>query len=265
MGSLIVIVLFWTMFPLVYLILTSIKPAKILFATPPKFIFKPTFDIYTDLLFHQRYYYYFVNSLIITTITTIFALIIGSLAGFAFVELTFPFKKFLLFGILVTRMYPPITTLLPIFFILRNLGLIDTRVGLILVYTSWQLPLVVWVMRGFFDSIPSEIKESALLDGCSVPGSFLRIILPLSSAGLLAGGVLIFVFTWNEFLFALILTSINAKTAPVTIMSFIEVDASIQWGSVATLGVTTILPILIIAMFLHKFLVQGMMGGALKG
>lgn len=264
-ALLVCVVIFWTLFPAVYLFLTSVKPASLLFSTSPDFLFPPDFDGYSNLLFDQRYSMYFGNSIIVTVITTILTLFIGSLCAFAFNDFQFRFKKTIFYLIMLTRMYPPITTLIPVFFIMTYINLIDTRVALIIIYTSFQLPLVVWVMNNFFVEIPKGIRESALLDGCNPVKYFFWIAIPLAGPGLVACAVLTFVLTWNEFLFAMVLTSINAKTAPVALMSFIEVDGAIQWGSVAVLGFTTVFPIIFVLIIFHKYLVKGLIAGAIKG
>ncbi len=257
--------IFWTIFPAIYLFLTSVKPASLLFAIPPQFLFKPNFDGYNNLLFHQHYDLFFVNSLVVTSITTILTLLIGSLCAFAFNDFEFRYKKAIFYLIMLTRMYPPITTLIPVYFIMTYIKLLDTRLALIIIYTSFQLPLVVWVMNNFFLEIPKAIRESALLEGCNPGNFFVKIALPLAGPGLVACAVLTFVLTWNEFLFAMVLTSINATTAPVALMSFIEVDGAIQWGSVAVLGFTTVFPIIFVLVIFHKFLVKGLIAGAIKG
>ncbi len=256
--------IFWVVFPLLYLLLTSFKTPQVMFSRVPQFIFKPSFEVYKELLIIQGQWDVFLNSLVITCFTILFALILGSTSAFAFVHFNFKFKKLILFGILLTRMYPPITTLIPVYLMIAKLGLLDTRIGLIFVYTSFNLPLVVWIMRGYIEGIPKSIMESAMIDGCSNWKLFGKMTVPLSVPGILASMALVFVFTWNEFLFALILTSVEARTAPVSIVNYIEVDEQVQWSSVAVLGVLTILPILLITIIFQRYLVKGALSGALK-
>ncbi len=259
-----VIFFVWVLFPIINLVLISLKPQNILFDVPPKFIFRPTVQYYRDLA-EGGQYLPFMNSIIIATVTTLATLFLGSMGAFAFVRFRFPMKKFLFFLILVTRMYPPLTTLIPAYFMIVYFGLIDTRTGLIIVYISHRLPLVIWIMRSFFATIPKEIQESAFLDGCSIGNMFLKIILPLSTPGLAATGILIFIFSWNEFLFALTFSSFNARTIPVAIMSFMEMEKGLKWQTLASMGFLAISPILVFMVISGKYLIKGLTLGALKG
>jgi multiple sugar transport system permease protein len=260
----ILIIIISCLFPLVYLFITSIKPAELFFAKPPKFIFNPDFTNYFKL-FQEGYSKFYANSFIISTISTITALVIGAMTAFGFCRYRFKGNGLLFFTILATRMYMPVTTLIPVYLAMRFLGLQDTRISLILIYISFQLPLVIYILRGFFEEIPKSLQESAELDGCNPISLFWRIILPMSGPGLLASGILIFIFNWNEFLFALILTSFKATTAPVAIMAFIESEGTLQWGEVAVLGFAMVLPILFFTIFMNKFLIKGLISGSVKG
>lgn len=263
---LIVLCLFLALFPLVYLFSISVKPRILLFDVPPKWFFKPTWDAYRQIFSIGGELRFFINSIIIASIATMMALFIGSLGAFAFAQPFFRFssKKGLFFLVLVTRMYPPVTTLIPMYFVMKRLGLIDTRMALIILYIAFQIPLVIWVMRGFFAKIPKEIEESALLDGCSPISVFFRIVVPLSTPGLAASGILIFVLNWNEFIFPLVLTSIRAKTAPVAVMSFLQMDADLLWSSLAAMGIVIILPVIVLMLVAGKYLTKGLTMGALK-
>jgi multiple sugar transport system permease protein len=162
-------------------------------------------------------------------------------------------------------MYPPVTTLIPVFFAIQYMGLHDTRTAVILAYAGFQIPFVIWIMKAFFEDIPRDIIESASLDGANLLTTFRKMIIPLSLPGILATGILVFVLNWNEFLFALVLTSYDAKTAPVAVASFAETEGMLQWGTLSVLGVLTIFPILIIMLFLRKYLIKGLLIGAVKG
>jgi len=162
-------------------------------------------------------------------------------------------------------MFPPVTTLVPVFLMVKMLGLLDHPLGLILVYVAFEVPLVLLIMRGFFVQVPGELYESASLDGAGTFQLFSRIALPLTMPGLLASGVLSFILTWNELLFALVLTSARARTASVALASFLEAEGSVQWQLVASLGVLTILPVFLFMGAMHRFMVRGLTLGALKG
>jgi multiple sugar transport system permease protein len=263
--ALIILLMIFTLFPLYYLFLTSVKPAGLMFSIPPKFIFGPSFTGYGDILIKQKYFRFYVNSMIVSLLSTILCLGFGAFGAFAFSTFRFLGHKALFLITLITRMYPPVTTLIPVFFAIKYLGLHDTRTALILAFAGFQIPFIIWVMKAFFDEIPRELIESASLDGASLLKAFQKIILPLSLPGLLASGILVFVLNWNEFLFALVLTSTTAKTAPVVVASFTETEGMLQWGTISVLGVLTIIPILIIVLFLRKYLVKGLLIGAMKG
>lgn len=261
----IIIIFSWTAFPVYYLALTSVKPARMMFERPPRFFFTPSLQAYEKILVEEQYYQFFVNSTIIAVGATVLALIIGSLAAFSFIQWKYRWKEAIFFSSLIGRMFPPVTTLIPVYFMMRTLGLLDTHLSLILVYASFEIPLVLLILRDFFNQVPLEIRECAYLDGCNNFQVFSKIVLPLSINGILAAGVLTFVLSWNEFLFALVLTSFRAKTAPVALATFVENEGMLQWGAMSALGIFTILPVLIFMVFLNKFLIKGLTLGSLKG
>jgi multiple sugar transport system permease protein len=158
-----------------------------------------------------------------------------------------------------------VTTLIPIFLMVQTLRLLDHAVGLILPYVAFQVPLVLLIMRGFFQQVPVELYESASLDGAGTLQLFARIALPLTTPGLVASGVIAFILTWNELLFALVLTSSRARTASVGLATFLETEGAVQWQMVAALGLITIVPVFLFMGFLHRFMVRGLTLGALKG
>jgi multiple sugar transport system permease protein len=260
-----IVLLIWTLFPIYYLFITSVKPAKQLFETPPRMITKPTMSTYNDILVQKKFYKFFVNSIIISVAATVLALIIGSLAAYAFSQWKFRAKEGVFFLSLIGRMFPPFTTLIPIYLMVKYARLMDTRFALILIYIAFLLPLVLLILREFFGNVPKELCECARIDGCNNFQIFRRMVLPLSINGLLAAGVLCFVNAWNEFLFALVLTSFRAKTAPVALGTFVEGEGMIQWGQLGVLGMCTILPTILFMVFMQKFLIRGLTLGALKG
>lgn len=255
----------FSLFPIFYLGVTSIKSYKALYATPPKFfIFQASLENY-EMLWNEGSYSFFVNSLIVATTATFLSLFLGALLAYGFAMFKFSGKRALFFFILITRAYPPVTTLIPIYFVVRYLGLMDSKVGLIILYTSLQMSLIVWVMRSFFVRIPKEIMECALIDGGSLGDVFFRIALPLSAPGLVASGVLVWILYWNEFLMALVLTSTSAaKTVPVAISSYLVSEGKAHWGSLSALGLLGVIPALLILGITGKYLVKGLMAGAVK-
>lgn len=254
----------WTISPLYYLFLTSVKSASEIMASPPHFLVWPSFETYERILIKEQFYQFFVNSFVIATGATLLALAIGGMGAFAFSHRTFRGKESLFLISLIGRMFPPITTLIPIYLMVKYAGLLDTHLALILIYASFQVPLVLLILRDFFSQIPREISECAAIDGCTPWGVFTRIILPLAKNGIMAAGILCFVEAWNEFIFALVLTSFKAKTAPVVLATYVENEGTLQWGALAALGVWTVMPTLLFMLFLKKFLIRGLTLGALK-
>jgi multiple sugar transport system permease protein len=261
----IAVALVWTLFPLYYLFLTSVKSIHTIMERPPRLIVWPSFDTYETVLIQERFYEFFLNSFVIALGSTLLALAIGGLAAFAFSHWKFRWKEPLFLTSMVGRMFPPITTLIPIYIMVKYAGLLDTHLALILIYASFQVPLVLLILRDFFTQVPRELSECAYIDGCTPWQVFTRIVLPLAKNGIMAAGILCFVEAWNEFIFALVLTSFRAKTAPVVLATYIENEGTLQWGSLAALGVWTIMPTLLFMLFLKKFLIRGLTVGALKG
>lgn len=249
--------------PPIWIVYTSFKPRALTFAMPPVWIFKPTLDNYISLIDRSNLLKYFSNSLIIVVFSTMLSVILGSLAALAFSRLKIRRKKDILFWILSTRMVPPVITLIPIFILVKNLGLYDSHLILILIYTSFNLPFAIWVMISFFKDIPVEIEEAAMIDGCSKFESFWRITLPLSKSGLFSTALIIFILSWNEFLVALILTSEKAKTLPVMTSGFITAKG-IMWGEMTAASTIIIIPVVILIMLTQKSIVRGLSFGALK-
>lgn len=208
----------------------------------------------------------FRNSLVVATTKTAISLLLGTLAAYGFTRLDFPGKRFLFFGVLGSRMIPPVSVVIPLYLIMRSTGLMDTRTGLIITYMAMMLPLVIWIMAAFFQSLPKEIEEAALIDGCSRLQALVRIMIPISVPGLVASAVVAFLFAWNEFFFALIFTQTMAsKTLPKAISEFSsEMGAGLDYGLVTTGGVLTSLPPLIIAFVFQRYLVRGLTGGTTK-
>ena len=256
---------FFILFPIVYLVITSVKPSKILMSTPPKYFFKPDFTQYLKIFRNGDILNGLVNSIVISTLSTIGALVISVMFSYGFVHVKFKWNKILLFIILITRMFPPVTTLIPVYMVEGRLGLADTRLGLILPYISFQVPLIVWIINEFMLQIPKEIEESAALDGCTAGQMFRHISVPLTVPGITAAGILAFIYNWNELMFAVTLTSYKARTLPVLLKAFTESEGSLQWSAVSAIGVITLIPIILFFVLMNKYLVKGLVAGAVKG
>jgi len=256
-------ILVWTLPAFLYLVLLSVKPERIM-VERSALIFWPTFDRFRDVVVSDLGLPIW-NSLLTSTVGALFAVGLASLAAVTFSFLDFRGKALLFLLMLLPRMFPPVTTLIPIQLAMKTLGLIDTRTALIILFTGFQIPLAVWIMRTYLDEIPRELTESAAIDGASLPSIVARIVLPLAGPGLLAAFILAFIFNWNEFLFPLIVTSFHAKTGSVAIMNFAGGYKKLQWGSLAVLGVVMTMPVILFVLAFRAALIRGFTTGALKG
>lgn len=257
------ITLVLAIFPIVWIVLTSFKTNPDAFSSVPLWIFKPFFDHWKIILFERQFARLLVNSFIICSISVLVSLFMGSLAAYGFAQSKIRGENQILFWMLSLRFLPQVAVIIPLFILLRGLKLLDTYQGMIIVYTMINLPLVVWLMRAYFLDIPEEIGEAADIDGCSKFGKFWRIYLPLASNGIIATSILIFVLSWNEFIFASIFTRVKATTLPVGAIN-IMTDRGIYWGEISS-GVTFIItPMVVLFLLIGRHLARGLTLGALK-
>jgi multiple sugar transport system permease protein len=277
---------FWMLFaifPVAWSYLNSFKPPEQIFELPPKLIFTPTLHNYLAIFGLEvgtelegltqtqagtgatsQLPRYFLNSLIVSVGTTVLSLAIGCLAAYSLARFRFAAKRYMLLGILFVRMVPAVVLVIPIYTLWRAFGLIDTHQGLILAYLSFNLPFVIWMMRGFFVDIPVEIEEAALIDGCSRLGALAKVILPLAAPGIAATSIFALLLGWNEFLFAVLLTADRAKTLTPAIQNYVT-DRAILWGNLYAAASIVLLPVLIFSLAVQKHLARGLTGGAVKG
>ncbi|MCA9858348.1 MAG: carbohydrate ABC transporter permease [Thermomicrobiales bacterium] len=261
----ILIVLIMAIFlgPIVLLVLTSFKTRADALASPPVWFFSPTTENYRHVFSEYDLGHFFQNSVIIASCSTVLALMLGSLAAYGLSRFDFRGSNALGYWILSLRMMPAVAVVIPIFIILRNIDLIDTRLGMIIVYVSANVPLVIWLMKSFFDDLPRDIEDSSLIDGSTRIGAFARIALPLIGPGLSATAILTFVFIWNEFLFALILTGNRAQTVPVAVTLFMR-QTGIEWGYMTAAATVMMLPMIVCTFFVRRGLTRGLTLGAVK-
>ncbi len=259
----IMVVLLFLLFPIYWMFMLSLKMPREAFSLPPKWIFRPTLENYAKTFLYGPFSQYFFNSLVVAAFNTTLSLIIGTLAAYSFARFNFKGKIVGMLGILAARVIPPIALAIPIYMMFNDYGLIDTRISLVIVYFTFNLPFVVWIMYGFFQEIPEALEESAMIDGCSRIGALRRITLPLVAPGLAAAATMCIIFSWNEFLYAMILTGTSAKTMPVAITGFVT-NRGIYWSKVAACASVIILPVLIFALATQKFLIRGLTLGAVK-
>ena len=249
--------------PFLWLLQMSFKTQAEIFAFPPRLTFVPTLEHYRtiwDTAFRRS----FVNSAVVAVLSTALALLFGVPGAYALSRARFRLAGSLTLWILVSRMAPPIAFTIPYFLAYRHLGLLDTRTGLVIVYLTFNLSLVVWLMRAFFDATPRSLEEAAWIDVASLGQAFARIVLPLSAPGLAATAILCFLYAWNDFFFALILTRTQAMTAPVAVVNFMNYEGW-EWGKIAAGGTLVMLPVLAFSFVVRKFLVRGLTAGAVRG
>ena len=295
-GVIVVTYALITLLPLVWIIATGFKSSSDSIAYPPKVVFEPTVEGYVNLFTTQtrmsskvateptdnfpwfekivrekgntivgpsRFSERFFNSVIIGFGSTFFAIVLGTIAAYAFSRFKVPLKDDLLFFILSTRMMPPIAIAIPIFLMFRHLGLNDTYAGMILLYTAVNLSLAVWLINGFIDEIPIEYEEAALIDGYTRFQAFYKVVLPQAATGIASTAIFCLIFAWNEYAFAVLLTSGNAQTAPPFIPTIIGV-AGQDWPAVAAGATLFLLPVMIFTIFLRKHLLRGITFGAVR-
>jgi multiple sugar transport system permease protein len=299
-GTIVVLYAVLTLIPLVWIVLTSIKSPQDSISYPPKVIpwvhFEPTIEGFCNLfttrsrqtpeylatlpppsgacevqaraknmvvVSESKYIPRFLNSVIIAFGSTALAVFLGTLAAYGFSRFRVPLKDDLLFFILSTRMMPPIAVAIPIYLMYRELGLQDTRLGMILLYTSVNVSLAVWLLKGFIDEIPREYEEAAMIDGYTRLQAFRKVVLPQAATGIAATAIFCMIFAWNEYAFAVLLTSGDAQTAPPFIPIIIG-EGGQDWPAVAAGTTLFLIPILVFTVLLRKHLLRGITFGAVR-
>ncbi len=286
-----------TLIPLLWIISTSFKSGPDSISYPPTVVFQPTLEGYVNLFTTQsrpsaedlaklpapttwydkitrergmiisgpsRFGQRFLNSVIIGFGSTFLSIFLGTLAAYAFSRFKVPLKDDLLFFILSTRMMPPIAVAIPIYLMFRQLGLSDTHLGMILLYTAVNLSLSVWLLKGFIDEIPREYEEAALIDGYTRFQAFYKVVLPQAATGIASTAIFCLIFAWNEYAFAVLLTSGNAQTAPPFIPTILSVGGGIDWPAVAAAATLFLMPVVVFTVLLRKHLLRGITFGAVR-
>jgi multiple sugar transport system permease protein len=255
------------LFPLYWMVNTSFKHRPEIFLTHPTFFpAEPTLDNYRELFATRNVLQFFVNSAIVVSTSVVLAMFVGSLAAYALARfrLAGGAERHLALWIISTRMIPAVVIVIPIYMMMQGVGLLNTYTGLSLVYAAFNLPFVIWMMRSFFTEIPVDLEEAAMVDGDTRLSAFFRVVLPLSAPGFVATAIFAVIATYNEFLFALILTSTaDSMTIPVGTSTLIgRIQAS--WGPMCALATLAVLPIMIFALAVQRHLVRGLTMGAVK-
>lgn len=254
--------------PFAILFFNSLRPAdEFLSESAGLFPANPTLVHYAEIFDPSRdTFRYLVNSLVITTASTILAVLLGAFAAYSLARLKLPFRLSLIIGILflVIRFYPKITVALPYYLLMRQFHLLDTHLAVIIAHVSMTVPFVVWLLLAFFEEFPRELEQSAMLDGCGPLRRFVLIVVPLTAPALAAAAVLTAFLSWNEFLMASSVAPDFAKTLPVRISGFIT-DKGIQWGSMSATSTVIVVPVALFALFTQRYLARGLTVGAVKG
>lgn len=264
-----IIVLFCYLFPMWFIVSTSFKNDQQAYSIPPMFVFTPTFDNYINAFTTRGMMVNFTNSLIIGVISSVIAMLLGVPAAYALSRYKFKHKEGVFNWFLSTRMAPSILAGISFYmlskqFVIGRTSLYDTKFLLIVVYVLINLSWVIWMMRSFFNDVPVEIDEAAMVDGCNRPLAFFRTVLPLAKPGLAATMIFCLIMAWNEYFFALILSSVKSKTLPAALTSFLSVHGLLL-GQMCAAGTVVMMPILIFSIFMQKQLVRGLTMGAVKG
>jgi len=267
-------------FPIFYWLTVAFKPERDIFALPPKIVdFQPTVESFEEVFGISLGFtrglevlpgggnFYMLprlwDSIVIALFSTLLAVVIATLAAYALSRMRFRGQHHFVFWVLSTRMMPPVAVAIPMFFIYKNFGLLDTYTGIVLVHALMNMPLAVLLLKSFFDDIPVEIDEAAMIDGASRFTIFRRIVLPMAIGGVAATAVLCFIFSWTEFLFVLTLTQTGLKTVPVVSSTFVT-STGTAWGNMAALGAAAMVPAFIFILLVQKNLVRGLTLGSLK-
>jgi len=264
-ALLVALALVWSGLPILLVVLSSFKEAKQIFEVPPSLIFVPTLDNYAILWREKPEFLRALgNSLAIAIGTLAVTLAASTLAGYVYARLRSRFLDVSAFGMLAARMLPPIIITVPLFPALNALRLNDTHLLLILLYAAFYVSLGTWIMRAFIAQVPLELEEAAAVDGAGLGTILARIVLPLVVPGLIAVGLFVVVFAWNEYVFAMIFTTRNARTAPVVIGEMLGTVEGVQWGVIFAAATVQLVPVLALVIVLQRFLVAGLTAGAVK-
>ena len=266
LAVLLIVILFVVLFPIYFTIQNSFKNLSDIFSYPPRFLFEPTWENWRNVLLASDFIKFYVNSLIIAITTNVIVLFAASLAGYALARFKIRKKEDLAFWILSNSMMPPIAIILPLYILFSRARLLDTYVGIIIVFTAFNLPFAIWLMRSFFEDLPIEMEEAALVDGATRIGAFFRVTLPLVKPGIVACAIYTFVMCINEFFFAFVLTGSRVKPAAVAILNYLPTGVrGTLYGQAAVASILIMIPAVLLFILLQKHFIRGMTFGAIKG
>ncbi len=253
-------------FPFFWQALMSIKPKSELYSMPVKWLpSKTVFHRYLDIFTQRPFGRYILNSIVVCTGTTLFSLLVGSFAAYSLARLEFKGKAPILALVLALSMFPPVAIVSPLYLMLQNLGWLNEYIGLIFPYTTFTMPMTIWILTSFFRTIPFGLEEAAKIDGATPVQAFWKVILPLAAPGTFTAAILVFIMSWNEYLFALtFMPSDKMKTVPVGITMF-QGQYEMPWGEIAAATVVVTIPLIILVLIFQRRIISGLTSGAIKG
>ncbi len=251
--------------PYLWMLLTSLKQESTLFSATRSFLpTVVTLENYARLLQKTTFLHNLGHSMVVALGTMVVGLSVSISAAYAFSRFRFPGRRLLMLQFLLVNMFPIVLLIIPLFIIMKNLGLLDTHLGLIIAHSTFSIPFATWMMISYFDAIPRSLDEAAMVDGCTPVGAMLKVVLPLTVPGIIATGIYIFITSWNEYLYASLLGGQNVRTLTVAIQTLVG-EYEIAWGLLTSGGVLGALPVTLLFMLIQKRLVAGMTQGAVKG
>jgi multiple sugar transport system permease protein len=261
-----VVVVLWSVVPIALVVAASFKPPRDIFAIPPTLIFTPTLENYARLWeLWPGFFSNLRNSLIITAGATLLTVVVSSAAGYVYARYASRLLTLSAFFMIVVRMLPPIIVTLPLFPLVNWLRLNDTHLVLILLYATFFVSLATWIMRAFIDQIPRELEEAAFVDGAHLGQILWRVILPLVANGLIASSIFVLVFAWNEYIFALVFTTRNARTTPLVVSEILSTVEGVDWGVLFAAATVQLAPILAFVLAVQRYVIAGLSASAVKG
>jgi multiple sugar transport system permease protein len=258
----IAVVVLW-LFPLVWILLTSLKTRPDIFSRVPLLLFRPTLENYVSVLSRSEFTTGLANSVKTAGLSTLLAILIGLVMAYPLARLRFPGRKQMMFWVLSLRMLPTAAVVVPFYLILHWLGLLDTLPGLVAAYLSFSLPFAVWMLIGFLQDLPQDLDDAAFIDGCTHWQLLWRVHVPLLRTAIAVVAIFTFVFSWNELLLALMLTEVDAKTVPVAVIGMVQPD-DIPWGQIAAGSIITLVPMMCVVFALQRQIVRGLTLGAVR-
>lgn len=264
--GILVIMIVVTSFPILWGLMTSLKPLEQINIFPPSIFPKPlVLDSYIKVLFRSNFKIYLLNSVYMTTISVFVSIVLAAHAGYSLARFEIPYRKNIMFGLLMTGMVPIVALLIPLYLISVKTGLYNSRLVILLIYVAWRTPIMTWVLYGFFIQSPKAIEEAARIDGCSPIKIFYKIIIPVSQPGLISSALLSVVFVWNDFLIAFTFTTKeNLRMVSVGLYNYIT-QYGIIWGELMAAAIISIIPVIVLFIFTQQKFVSGLAAGAVKG